>query len=74
MPIFEYNCLECEKDFEMLLYGGSEDIRCPYCGKDKVKKILSTFSSKSGDRFTSSSGGNCSSCSTRSPSACSTCR
>ncbi|MFV1950408.1 MAG: FmdB family zinc ribbon protein [Nitrospinota bacterium] len=71
MPIFEYSCLECEKDFEMLVYGGSGDIECPYCGKSKVKKMLSTFSSKSGDRFTGSSGDSCSSCS---KSSCSTCR
>jgi len=43
MPIFEYQCEECDCCFEMLL-SNSEDkhVSCPKCGTHQVKRLLST--------------------------------
>ncbi|MGD2187444.1 MAG: zinc ribbon domain-containing protein [Desulfobacterales bacterium] len=43
MPIYEYQCSECECCFEMLL-SRSEDkhVLCPKCGSRHVKRLLST--------------------------------
>ncbi|MEJ2068258.1 MAG: zinc ribbon domain-containing protein, partial [Deltaproteobacteria bacterium] len=45
MPIFEYHCMKCDKDFETLVFG-DQKVTCPTCKGTKVKKFLSTFSHK----------------------------
>lgn len=40
MPIFEYKCGKCKKEFEELVFGDGEDMKCPACG-GKAKKLLS---------------------------------
>ena len=44
MPIFEYTCNECKKDFEKLVFSGEDNnISCPHCtSKDVVKKMSAT--------------------------------
>lgn len=69
MPIFEYFCPKCDKDFEILLFGKEKPV-CPRCGSKKVNKLLSTVSHKSDSGFTSSQGSACSSCSSGSCSTC----
>jgi len=45
MPIYEYECLKCEKVFEELQSFSDEDItKCPFCKKSKVKKLISLSS------------------------------
>jgi putative FmdB family regulatory protein len=41
MPIYEYKCNNCEKDFERLVFSGEEsDIFCPECqSRDVIKKM-----------------------------------
>ncbi|MBO4304389.1 MAG: zinc ribbon domain-containing protein [Lentisphaeria bacterium] len=46
MPIFEYECGKCRKKFELLLPNASAPAKCPHCGSDKLKKLLSSFSAK----------------------------
>lgn len=46
MPIFEYNCNECEKKFEKLLKNRNEEQSCPFCKSKNIKKSASVFSSK----------------------------
>ena len=48
MPIFEFVCTECEETFEGLVLSLSriDEVVCPSCGGDKVKKKMSTFASK----------------------------
>ncbi len=43
MPIFEYRCAGCGKVFETLvLVGqGEKDVRCPGCGGQDLKKLIS---------------------------------
>jgi len=37
MPIFEYQCGQCENDFEKLVLNTSEKIACPKC---KSKRFI----------------------------------
>jgi putative FmdB family regulatory protein len=50
MPIYEYKCKKCSKDFEKLVsLSNSEKIKCPKCSSDDVvKKMSMTASGKSG--------------------------
>jgi putative FmdB family regulatory protein len=69
MPIFEYHCMKCDKDFETLVFG-DQKVTCPTCNGTNVKKFLSTFSHKSDEGFSSSQGSSCGSCSATSCSTC----
>ena len=45
MPIYEYQCEKCSHSFEKLVFkGDKEQIYCPTCGYNKVKKLLSSVS------------------------------
>ena len=66
MPIFEYKCDACGEDFEKLVFG-NQNIQCPKCGSDTVKKKFSVF----GMSGVENPGSGCSSCSS---SSCSSCR
>ncbi|MBF0344704.1 MAG: zinc ribbon domain-containing protein [Nitrospirae bacterium] len=49
MPIYEYNCLDCGREFMLFQkMGASEsDSACPQCKSTKVKKLISSFSCSS---------------------------
>ncbi|MFC2003693.1 zinc ribbon domain-containing protein [Chloroflexota bacterium] len=55
MPIYEYECKKCGGRFELLrsIKDNDNDIRCPKCGKDSPKRLLSSFGT------TSSAGTSC---------------
>ncbi len=54
MPIFEYECKQCEKDFERLVFPGEErGVSCPECKSMDIKKRMSVSS------FMGSSIGTC---------------
>lgn len=78
MPIFEYGCEKCGRDFEELIFG-DEVPACPYCGSTETHKLMSRcarcrgeggmdgaggadFSPSSGGGCAGCSGGNCASC------------
>jgi len=72
MPVYEFKCQDCSHFFEGLYKIGTkaEDLDCPECNKNSLKKVFSLFavSSKGGngsDRLLSNSGSSrsCSSCS-----------
>jgi len=49
MPIFEFECSDCQHPFEELVFGSNtDDVLCPSCGSRQVRKKMSTFASKSG--------------------------
>ncbi|MBN2178775.1 MAG: zinc ribbon domain-containing protein [Deltaproteobacteria bacterium] len=50
MPIYEYRCENCANEFEMIrsMSDDDKDIKCPKCGKNKVKKVMSAVSSPCG--------------------------
>lgn len=43
MPLFEYRCHSCSRDFELLIRAQSEPA-CPECGGTQVEKLLSIAS------------------------------
>lgn len=44
MPIYEYVCGDCGHPFEELVRRGHEDeVRCPACESDAVKRRISLF-------------------------------
>jgi putative FmdB family regulatory protein len=48
MPIFEYQCASCEKEFEILVRNSSPAPQCPQCGGSALRKKLSAFATISG--------------------------
>jgi len=45
MPIYEYKCNKCKKEFEKLVFAGDDtDISCPECQSHKVTKKMSAAS------------------------------
>jgi putative FmdB family regulatory protein len=47
MPIYEFVCSECRQSFEDLVsISRIDEVVCPSCGSEKVKKKMSTFASK----------------------------
>ncbi len=43
MPIFEYQCASCGKEFELLVRSSSPAPECPGCNGTALRKKLSTF-------------------------------
>ncbi len=56
MPMYEYECQECGDKFELRrgFSDSDEDIKCPKCGIQNVKRAMSLFASSGGG-----SGGVC---------------
>ncbi len=54
MPIYEFKCGQCGKEFESLVFSSNEDpVTCPVCSSTETRKILSVFASTSGDKVAS---------------------
>ncbi len=73
MPIYEFRCMKCNNEFEHLVFNSNESVTCPGCNEDKVKRVMSacSFKSGSGGSYAPSSGSSgCAGCSS---SNCSTC-
>ncbi|MDP1809077.1 MAG: zinc ribbon domain-containing protein [Actinomycetota bacterium] len=77
MPIFEFDCLDCQKQFELLVGvgkpAGKNGRVCPACQSQNIKKRFSRFAARStgGGQTTPVAGSSgCSSCSS---SSCGTC-
>ncbi len=43
MPIYEYQCTSCGKEFELLVRGSSPAPQCPSCSSSDLHKKLSAF-------------------------------
>lgn len=43
MPIFEYQCASCGKEFELLVRNSSSAPECPGCSGTELRKKLSAF-------------------------------
>ena len=76
MPLYEYACRDCEKEFETLVRG-SEQPECPSCGSGHLERRLSVFAAHTagGASLTSADigpSGGCGHCGDpRGPGACS---
>ena len=57
MPIFEFKCDKCGKEFERVVFVSDQDkVNCPDCGSLEARKLLSVFSCS---RATEASSGSC---------------
>jgi len=74
MPIYEYHCSKCKKNFETLVMG-KEDPRCPLCKTKKVQRLMSAcgFVSKAKGGQTVKSTAADSMCKGCTSTSCSTC-
>jgi putative FmdB family regulatory protein len=62
MPMYEYACQSCQGTFTKLrrMDQNDQDISCPSCGTEEVKRKLSVFASfskSSGGEVTATAGG-----------------
>jgi putative FmdB family regulatory protein len=48
MPIFEYHCLVCNREFETLVRTSTPTVQCVNCGSELLEKKFSLFGSKVG--------------------------
>jgi putative FmdB family regulatory protein len=73
MPIYEYVCQDCKKEFESIrpMSQADEPIPCAVCGAQHTKRKLSRFFAESGGRAVSGmseptcgscNGGDCGHC------------
>lgn len=75
MPIYEFQCEQCQKIFEELVFNDSQPA-CPHCGSENTHKLMSCCahqnsggagmghesSGSSHSGCSGCSGGNCASC------------
>ena len=50
MPMYEYECQSCGEKFELRrsFSDSDEEIKCPKCGEQNVKRAISVFASSGG--------------------------
>lgn len=67
MPIYEYCCARCEREFEEIVLKDDEAVRCPHCGATDTRKLMSACRARmaggsgAGDAAIPAGGG-CGSC------------
>ncbi|MBN1931839.1 MAG: zinc ribbon domain-containing protein [Desulfobacterales bacterium] len=72
MPIYEYHCSQCDRNFEYLVIGKSKP-ECPACHSKEISRMISAcgfISKESGGETVRSSGSSCAGCSTTSCKGC----
>lgn len=43
MPLYEYRCLGCGREFEVLVLRTGQAISCPACASESVERLISLF-------------------------------
>ena len=45
MPLYEYHCRKCGKNFELLrrMQDADRDLECPECRSEEIERLLSKF-------------------------------
>ncbi len=70
MPLFDYRCEQCDKEFEALV-SGERTPECPACGSRDLEKQLAGFAVGASNRSSAATPGSCSTCGDpRGPGAC----
>lgn len=60
MPIYEYHCEQCEREFEALVIRRDEPVQCPQCHSQHLKKLISAHAVGSGAPETACGAAPCS--------------
>jgi putative FmdB family regulatory protein len=49
MPIYEYACRNCDREFNLLITSGkmTDQQSCPYCASEHLERKLSAFATPS---------------------------
>ena len=43
MPMYDYKCLDCGEDFELIILRNSDPPACPSCHGTKLEQLISMF-------------------------------
>lgn len=71
MPIYEFRCEECDREFETLVLSKGEEVHCPHCRGERVSRLMSVCALSTGDGFKSTaSSSSCSGCTATSCAGC----
>ena len=77
MPIYEYQCTDCQNTFEKLrpMSKANAPAACVQCGSDQTSRAISLFAaiSKSSNGESRSVSGTSSACSSCAATSCATC-
>ena len=41
MPLYEYECSDCDQSVELLVRSAEEGVSCPECGNEKLTRLMS---------------------------------
>ena len=61
MPIYEYACQECRREFELLVRSDTVP-ECPHCRSTALDKLLSVFATASAEPAVAAAPSPCGSC------------
>ncbi|MBP7126884.1 zinc ribbon domain-containing protein [Myxococcota bacterium] len=71
MPLYEFRCHRCEREFEDLVPMGTTSATCPGCGSADVERLASTAAFSVGGRMsTTGSSHGCSGCTSSNCGSC----
>ncbi len=71
MPIYEYECRQCQRRFETLVLSSGEPVSCPGCASAEVDKRFSAFAVGAESASERSAPAGCGRCGDpRGPGAC----
>jgi putative FmdB family regulatory protein len=72
MPIFEYLCKDCGREFEKIVPRYDSPADCIHCNSENVEKQLSVFAVAGGskDDFSATSDAGCGRCGAPQPGMC----
>jgi putative FmdB family regulatory protein len=61
MPLYEFQCAECDSPFEELVRTSAAiaEVECPECGSEQVRRKVSLFASRAGGSAGAVSAGSC---------------
>lgn len=59
MPIYEFECSQCDHRFEQLVPSYGSKASCPKCNSAKTKRMISTFAAHGGSAGTPCESGAC---------------
>lgn len=70
MPIFEYVCKDCGRQFEKIVPRYDSETDCIHCNSENIEKQLSVFAVSSGGSTDSSMDAGCGRCGAAQPGMC----